>query len=193
MDNPKVSLIVSAFNDPLPLQLCLTSLKLQTYSNIEVIVTDNSSDVLKGRAIYQNVIESRFRYIKTQFEEPYSSAELGVALSTGDWIGFPSSDGYQIPSYIDTMMQKALGNDLDFVYCPVLYDRRQPSGRYWVMDCSLQLGQIDKTCFLMKKSLFKGFPGKAPISYSDWYMIEELMKTPGVRIGKCDECLVVHN
>ena len=194
-----ISLIVSTFNDTENLTCCLMSLASQTYKDMEIIVANNSTELsaidypqeLWDFCDRKSLDLPFLRNVLTGYSEPYEAAEEAMNYAKGDWIGFPSSDGYYMPIYLEAMMNKVGETGADFVYCDLIYDRRA-GGKYKVMASQLRLGAIDKTNFLMKRSMFKEFPEKSPGSFSDWYMIERLIQA-GAKTAKVDEVLVVHN
>lgn len=187
-----LTFIVSTFNRPQTLLLLLNSLQLQTEKNFECIVTDNSTDqtLADQNEFYVKMSGPRFRYLKTNHQECYSSAEEGAKLAAGRFLCFPSDDNYYLPQFAEFMLRKALNEGLDLVYCDCVYGR--PGQKPFLLDVKPKVNAIDKGGFLVARSVFKSFPGKAPISCSDGWMIEDLVKK-GVRHGKADGVLWVHN
>jgi glycosyltransferase involved in cell wall biosynthesis len=190
-----VSLIVSTFNDSEKLACLLFSLGVQTYQDFELIVTDNSNTLIQDYTkeiceFFTKVTGKAVTLLKLNYGDAYTSAEIGITHAKGEWLGFPSSDGYYMPVYLEAMVQA--GHDSDLVYCDLVYDRRA-GGRYEVMRSDLRCGAIDKTSFLIRKNRFREFPGKGPGSWSDWHLIDSLMKEGTLVMTKVNEVLVVHN
>lgn len=187
-----LTFIASTFNRPQVLLLLLNSLQLQTEKNFECIVTDNSTDptLAEQNEFHVKMSGSRFRYLKTNYRECYSSAEEGALLATGKFLCFPSDDNYYLPQFAEMMLRKALNEGLDLVYCDCVYGR--PKAVPFLLDVKPKVNHIDKGGFLVRRESFKSFPGKAAISCSDGWLIEELVKK-GVRHGKVESPLWVHN
>jgi hypothetical protein len=111
-------------------------------------------------------------------------------LVQGDWLCFPSDDSYYVPRFSEIMLEAARAQNLDFVYCDMLYDWR-PDDVYRIMNVEPRSCAIDKTCFLVKREIFKGFPYHES-GWNDGAFAEQLV-AEGVRHGKAPGVLVVHN
>jgi hypothetical protein len=203
---PRVTYIVSAFNRPASLPCCLWSLKVQTDSDFEVIVADNSTregEQLRHAVAVRQLNDLRFRHVNTAQHatvppwDCYWAAEWVIEHEArGEWLCFPSDDSYYVPIFQEALLDAANGNGWKFVYCDMLYDRRL-SGRYERMDVSPVPSAIDKTGFLIHREAFIGFPwkwteGETRGASCDGYLAAEVVgrKLPH---GKVNEVLCVHN
>lgn len=181
----KLSLIVSVYDRPEWLRLCLQSLKLQTFTDFEIYVTDNSQreqtraknmaacsdgwDFSKYPSLY---------YLQTGRNGPlecYAAAEIAAKQARGEYLGFPSDDNWYAPDYCKKMIEAADANNWDLVYCDYLCAPRwQPV--HCVVETAPVRGKIDKGGFFIRKKLFDeigGFPGKvAGPSASDGLLCE---------------------
>ena len=122
MINPKVSVIVPAYNVEHVLADCLNSLLLQTYDNKEVIVVDDGSTD-KTADICER-FQTNNECIKIIYQKNAGvSAARNTALghSSGDYIVFVDSDDTVDPQYIEELMTWA---DYDFVTAG--YHEQQP-------------------------------------------------------------------
>lgn len=197
-----ISYIVSSYERPGHLLCCLASLANQvcmTNGGFEIIVTCNSIDELEQNT-HANVAHKFGAYIfftaKTfGAKDCYDAAEYVVDIAKGDWLCFPSDDSYYVPLFLGRMLDAAQTHSWDFVYCDMLYTSKWHGWRYEVMDVKPVRQHIDKTCFILRRELFKGFPGKKngmPCE-ADGELAEELVKR-GVRHGKASGgALVIHN
>lgn len=181
------------------LPVVLHSLAVQTESNFEVIVTDNSTDMA---AVEKNIatvksLDSRFRHVSTVLLDGgscYHSAEWAVLNECrGRWLCFPSDDSYYVPCFLEAMLRKADSQALELVYCNILYDARFNGRCYAPVNVHPMINSIDKTGFILERDWFSGFPGKcAGPSKADGELIESLVRQ-GIRHGKLEDVLVVHN
>ena len=192
--NPRLSCIVSTFNRPLELQLMLLSLRLQTEPNIEIVIADNSTEesvIERNQAAAK--LDSRIEYCLVQAPTCYVAASRLISSVTGDYLCFPSDDGYYMPGFAKLMVEHAEQNQLGLVYCDMVDDPRM-FGRYCVRDVRPSLGYIDKTCYIVKREEFHGFPQREGDNdwAADWWLVDDLIKR-GVRHGKLNQLLVVHN
>ena len=199
-----VTYIVSAFNRPEALRCCLASIQLQTDRDWHVIVADNGptpeAQHLNWR-IVKSFDDPRIDHLDTaQFStspawDCYWSAEWVVEkVPVGQYICLPSDDSYYVPVFQEAMLAKARSEDLGLCYCDMLYDRRI-GGKYSVLNVRPVSCAIDKTGFLIRRDCWIGFPNKPQTPSSsccDGEMIAEIVSR-GVRHGKVEEVLVVHN
>jgi len=187
-----ISFIVSVFDRTLPLYCLLPSLMLQE-PPWEIIVTDASTDP-GVQAIHRAAAEwVGARYLSTPGLDCYADAEKAIPLATGTWICLPNDDGYYVPGFAQTMRQAAREHGWDLVYCDLVYDPRL-AGVYEVLRVVPKLMGIDKTCFIVRRSVMPPvFPGKdVNWKFCDGWLVEQLVKA-GVRHGKAPGVMVVHN
>ena len=198
--SPRVSLIVSSHNRPLALRLLLTSLQLQTELSWETIVTDNSDkeNAYVIQLEIERVDDPRIRYIYTgdRAANCYCSADMAVPQAKGEWLGFPSDDGYYCPWYLERMLRCAQqhGPSTALVYCNVVLGS---AAAHPALDTHPRCCEIDKTTFLVRRDWFErvgGFGAEnvglpAP---SDGLFIEKLI-AQGIDHAKVGELLCVHN
>jgi glycosyltransferase involved in cell wall biosynthesis len=195
-DKPiSISYIVSTYHRPDLLPCVLHSLKVQTSSDFEVLVTDNSTDlkmIRKNRLAVDILDDDRFQYCNVKFSDCYTSAEWGVRNAKGEFLCFPSDDSYYVPHFGELMLKAARKDNLELVYCNMIYDPRY-FGHYWVLDVEARHTRIDKTGFLLKRDRFINFPGKINSACdADGYLIDELVRR-GIKHGKIVDIMVVHN
>ena len=171
MSLPTLSMIVSAYDRPEHLKLCLQSLRLQTAAGlIQIFVADNSPSAANRRVTIdchaKAIGEAAVFYTNTAMRECYEAAEAIAknGFLVGDFLGFPSDDNWYSPHYCEKMLEAAQANSWDLVYCDALFDPRPSwSGKHCVMEGFPAPGRIDKGGFIVRRSLFLdmgGFPGK---------------------------------
>lgn len=188
----KCSFIVSAYDRQDHLACLLYSLKVQTERDWEVIVTDNSPDAI-NLWVAQELAEedSRFGYLSTKRADCYEAANRAVESATGQYLCFPSDDGYYTPQFLEVMY--AAGEGADLVYCDAVYGGNgcpYPC----LLDAAPVAGRIDKGGFLLKRELFPGFQGPFGVDRAaDAWLIERIAQTPGARVVKAPGILWVHN
>ena len=108
-----ISIIVPFFNRKNNLIKCLSSIQIQTYKNLEVvIVNDGSTDntiIESINDIFLNT-DKRFRLINSNVNlGPLKARHLGYLNCKGKYIGFVDSD-----DFIDEDMYCILKNKIDF-------------------------------------------------------------------------------
>lgn len=198
MSDPRISFIVSAYDRPDALKLCLLSLILQTEHNWEAIVTDNNPVALHSAftlQVVQELDDSRIRYLHTGHSAPecYRAAEIAAEVAHGDFLCFPSDDSYYAPYFAERLLALADQNSFELVFSDLVIIG--PDNAI-VLPCAAACCHIDKTNFLLKRSRFTEFPGKSleqgGRSCSDGLLIDEVVRQ-GIMLGKVAQPLVIHN
>lgn len=108
----KISIIVPVYNAEKTLQKCVSSLQVQTYGDVEIIlVNDGSKD--GSLALCQEFagMDERIRVIDKPNGGVSSARNAGLDAATGDYIMFCDSDDWVEPDW-----------------CSVLYENLQPEG-----------------------------------------------------------------
>lgn len=109
-----VSILVPAYNSAYTLEECLESARVQSYSNIEVIVVDDgSTDATFAIASSFADLDQRFTVVRQE------NAGVGVARNNaierclGEWIFFLDADDFLTPTAIDDLIAVAdYGTDM---------------------------------------------------------------------------------
>lgn len=203
---PVVSLVVSAYERPNALRTCLSSLVEQTHVDWRALVVDNTP---RKRVAYDNkrvvdaIGDTRITYANvskdTYMGQPnasghayslYKATEIGVELTSGEWLGFPNDDSYYCPWYLERMLREATVHSWELVYCDLVAGG--PKEHHPMQARPLRCC-VDKTCFLVKREWFRGFTHE-PEAYAmaDGLLLEDLVQR-GVRHGRLGQTLVVHN
>jgi glycosyltransferase involved in cell wall biosynthesis len=188
-----ISFIVSCFDRPEMLLCCLASLNCQSHREIEVIVTDNSNDSVTQSYHKEYCGQLGAKYLHTGLPGCYHSAEVGAQYASGEYLCFPSDDGYMVPTFAEVMLKDARGQNLDLLICGAVYSPRWESERYHLMEVAARLNFVDKTNFILKRDKFIGFPDKTlGACAADGMLIDRLVAS-GIRHGVISDVMVVHN
>ena len=112
--DPLVSVIVPIYNAERYVNKCVDSILSQTYKNIEVIlIDDGSTDESRQRiAIYRN--DSRCRIIYKDNGGASSARNVGINLSTGEYIYFVDADDYIDNAAIEKLVHVMQRERADF-------------------------------------------------------------------------------
>ena len=118
--NPKISIIVPAYNVEKYINKCLNSLANQTLDEIEIIVIDDGSTDKTGKIIDDYTKNLNNFIVKHVTNGGVSKARnIGLSLARGEYIGFIDSDDYIESTMYEKMYNKALMNNYDIVACDV--------------------------------------------------------------------------
>ena len=117
-NNPKISVIIPAYNIAEYLPRCLDSVLGQTYQNLEVIVvsdgsTDDTDRVIKDYAEKDSRIVPVFK----SNSGVSGTRNAGLDIATGDYIGFVDGDDFIELNMYEVLMNNALKYDADISHC----------------------------------------------------------------------------
>jgi glycosyltransferase involved in cell wall biosynthesis len=123
----KISIITASYNSALTITDTLESVKAQNYKDVEPIVFDGASndgtvEILKNHA--QNLT-----YWKSEPDKGiYDALNKGIALATGDIIGFLNADDVYAHRDVLAHVANAIESEnLDAVYADItFFDQKQP-------------------------------------------------------------------
>ncbi len=208
LKTPEITYIVSAFNRPVMLPVCLWSIKGQTHQDFECIVTDNADHeptAKQQERMVKSMDDPRFRYVrtakKTKVSDCYWSAEwANEHMAAGRWLCFPCDDTYYVPEFAQRMLVAAAKENADYVFVkhvicgPEALGGPDTAYAQWTQ----RLHRTAKTSFIVKRGVFNGvggFQGKMdrPGTVNADYFFSSQMVAAGKKIARVDECLLVHN
>ena len=115
---PKVSVIIPVYNTEKYLHRCLDSVTNQTLEDIEIIIVDdgsldNSPTICEEYAIkYSNIV-----FIHQKNKGLSASRNVGMAVATGEYIGFVDSDDYISPYMYEKLYQSSKEFDCTTAIC----------------------------------------------------------------------------
>ncbi|KYK27617.1 hypothetical protein AYK20_02500 [Thermoplasmatales archaeon SG8-52-1] len=115
----KVSIVITTYNRPELLRIAIKSALMQTYSNIEVIVVDGSSDNKTSEVI--NYYKNKIVVVKDKRNIGVSAARnIGIKKSSGNYITFLDDDDIFHPKKIERQIKIfEKKSNIGMVYCPV--------------------------------------------------------------------------
>ncbi len=122
MNSPLVSIVIPTKTSSKSLEVCLKSIRDQTYKNVELIVVDNNSvDDTKG--IARKYTDKVFNY------GPERSAQVnyGVKKAIGKYIYYTGSDLTRDPNLIEQAVNKCENEGYDAIYLNVLTKITNPN------------------------------------------------------------------
>ena len=132
MENPKVSIITTTYNDKENLKKIIAQVKNQDYANIEYVIVDGGStdgtlEVIAEAAEY---FGDRLKWISEKDKGIYDAINKGIRLSTGDILGccFDQYAGPNVISKMVTIMEK---EGTDGVHGDLYYMEGDKVVRYW--------------------------------------------------------------
>ena len=105
-----ISVVVPVYNVEKYLYRCVDSIRNQTYQNLEIILVDDGSTDNSGVLCDEIAkLDSRIKVVHKKNGGSSSARNAGIAVSTGDCLGFVDSDvrqGYSREYNIHTKTKK---------------------------------------------------------------------------------------
>jgi len=205
-NQPDISYILSLYNRIDYLKVCAYALKMQTHTNFEVIVTDNTINNVQAKEhkdFIKSLNDSRFNYVRTnainKVNDCYWSSEHGMGLASGQWLCFPCEDNYYPPEWGQRMLSTAALNQLDLVLCE--YAIAGPDGPASGADHYLRIQMRSlsypgyKPSFIVRASKFPGWINKPTINACSGVDRTTLiyMEQAGFKWGIARDLYYVHN
>lgn len=204
----KISLIVPVYNIEPYLRRCLDSLVAQTLKDIEIIAVNDASpdgclSILQEYASrYPNV-----RVIDSKVNLRQGGARnLGIAASTGEYLGFVDGDDRVEPTMYEKLLRVAIEQDCDVVDCDALVaETGKPSyvsfgnspdqigeatlerRRTWVLHSERMITKIYRRGLFLDNRI--SFPER--LAYED-NPVAPILLAYALRLGKVDEPLYVY-
>ena len=132
----KISIITATFNSENSLKATLNSLFNQDYNNIESIIIDgNSTDSTLGIVERFHNKSKNIKLISEPDDGIYDALNKGLAIATGDLIGFVHSDDLLASSEVISELVSEIQNEnLDGVYGDLQYVDKENTNkiiRFW--------------------------------------------------------------
>ncbi len=119
-NNPRVSIVIPAYNMAEYTSRCVKSILNQTYKNIEIIVVDDGSkDNTKAEMLK---FGDRIKYVCKENGGACSARNFGARLAQGKYIGFLDCDDMYLPQKVELSVKFLEQNpDYGFVYSNLYY------------------------------------------------------------------------
>lgn len=122
----KVSIIVPIYNVEKYLSKCISSIRKQTHSNIEIILVDDGSPDNSGRICDEFAsIDERIIVIHKDNNGVSAARNSGINISTGDYICFVDGDDFVMPDYVDYLLNLCLKYNADVALSERMYSNYQ--------------------------------------------------------------------
>lgn len=124
-DKPKASIIITSYNQPDYLKICIDSCLNQVYSNIEIIIADDNSSDPRVWEVINSYYDPRiisFNSFVSEEDRPKTAryaTQINTAVrnySTGKYIFYLPDDDYFYPDKVLMHVLHAEKNQYDVVY-----------------------------------------------------------------------------
>lgn len=179
---PLVSIIIPTYNSEKTIDICLRSIKEQTYPNIEIIVVDNYSKD-KTREIAKKYSD----LVLLKGGERSAQVNFGVRHARGKYIYRVDSDFVLEPSVVEKAVQKCEIEGFDAV---CIHNISDPSVSFWA-----KVRKLERDCYaddelnvaarFFRKEVFDAIGGfdEELVAAEDYDLHNRLQKA-GFKIGR---------
>jgi glycosyltransferase involved in cell wall biosynthesis len=195
MEKPKVTIIIPTYNSDATLAACLTSVRNQSYSSIEIIIVDNFSD----DATVAIATEFDTRLIR-QSSTPALARNIGIANSTSTYILFLDSDQVLSTSVVWECVEKCERQKAGMVSVPEVF-----VGKSFWASCSAswknsygKVGQkygengnilVGEPRFFTREKLVRAGMLNSGLFWGEDYDLHQRMTRAGIRETCCESRL----
>lgn len=112
----KISIVVPVYNMSRYLDKCISSIRNQSYTNLEIILIDDGSIDGSSKIVDKHAsFDSRIIAIHEENQGESRARNVGLEQTTGDYIAFVDCDDWIEPDIYETLLSAAVSNDLDIV------------------------------------------------------------------------------
>lgn len=113
-----ISIVVPVYNRVDVITSCVQSLLNQTYSNLEIILSDDGSEDETLRLLLDYAsLDQRVRVISNRHRGPSAARNAGLVAAKGEYIGFLDSDDVLATDMIEKMYEDLCRTGADLACC----------------------------------------------------------------------------
>ena len=118
MKKDLISIVVPIYNVEKYVEKCVSSILIQTYSNLEIVLVDDGSTDNSGKIIDKlKNKDSRIKVIHKKNGGLSDARNCGIDNSTGKYICFIDSDDYVNSNYVEVLYKNIIKYDCDISVC----------------------------------------------------------------------------
>jgi len=182
MTSPLVSIIIRTYpSRERFLQQALKSINSQTYSNLEVILVEDGGDTVSALAeSYSELSKHKIHYISAHKCGKVKVGNIGLAASSGDFIGFLDDDDILFPDHVTVLVNSLQQN----AGCTACYGQSHK----FELDSPITQPLNDQ---IKKKAFGKDRFSKLALMYKNYLPIQSVLfrKSAYLEYGGFDETL----
>lgn len=130
---PLISVIVPAYNIEEYLPKCLESILKQNYKNIQIVLVDDGSNDMTGQIAdqYHEKHPDKIKCLHLKNGGVLNARLKGIALATGEWIGFVDGDDEIEFDMYERLVNNAYKYDADISHCGFQIISKEREIRYF--------------------------------------------------------------
>lgn len=114
----KISIVIPCYNIADDIEICIDSIRNQTYENFEALFIDDGSTDNTRDVILENIQDDeRMKYFFKENGGVSSARNLGIENATGEYICFVDSDDYVEKDFLKGLYDNLIENNSDISIC----------------------------------------------------------------------------
>ncbi len=116
--NELVSIIIPVFNVEKYISMCIQSVLLQTYKELQILLIDDGSFDMSGKICDKYAeIDPRIKVIHKKNEGVSVARNVGIEYAIGKYICFVDSDDYLTKMYVAELVSAIKNNNVEMAMC----------------------------------------------------------------------------
>lgn len=125
IENPKISVIIPAYNTEKYIEQCLGSVIRQTLKEIEILVIDDGSkdgtlDIIRE---FEKA-DKRVAVLTQENAGPSAARNRAIEVAKGEFISFVDADDWIDDNFLEKLYTKAVGNNCDIAAATIVRKRK---------------------------------------------------------------------
>lgn len=113
----KISIVIPCYNAEKYIKRCIHSLLAQTHYNLEIIIVNDGSSDRTKEIIASMQQDNRIKYIEQQNAGESAARNAGIAMATGEYIGFVDADDFVLPEMYEKLYSAIINTKADVAVC----------------------------------------------------------------------------
>lgn len=195
MRNPKVSIIIAAYNAGITIEKALCSIERQSFHDWECLIIDGmSKDDTEKKVKYFVDKDKRFRLFSEPDKGVYDAFNKGWQKAHGEWIYYLGSDDELLQDGIKSLMEHADGVDLVYGGIKMKYRSgrtkdKEPS--FWEKEMPFSLPASHQAIIMRRDAIERlgGYDLKYKI-LADYDLINHAFYV-GMKANRCSDIIAV--
>ena len=117
-DSPLISVVIPVYNVEKYINQCLDSILRQSYSNLEILLTDDGSTDNSGNICDEySQKDNRIKVFHQQNKGVSAARNNGIRNASGDFISFIDPDDFIDKDFYEYLLNQIHKSDSDIVFC----------------------------------------------------------------------------
>ncbi|CAK7038578.1 MAG: hypothetical protein PEPC_01645 [Peptostreptococcus russellii] len=173
MCEPKISVVIPAYNHPELLYKTIESVLRQTFSDFEVLIIDDGSEMDLTETISHFSYDPRLRYTKITHSNANVARNYGIQSSKGEFIAMLDSDDLWLDTHLEQCL-RSLGSS-DGLYGSLILRYSDPD-----QDRIVYTRNIHKDELMINFLLFNGYAAQTSTLFMTASSAKDIMWDPSL-------------